>query len=88
MLKLDIDRKLFYLFMLFKKTGQPLNLKKTIESVTTLEYLDIILDSLKMKARLPPDKVLRLKQMLIEFCNMKSCAKDKLLTLLGHEFCI
>ena len=72
------------LTMLFKKLGMPLNLKKTIGPVTTLEYLGIILDSMKMEARLPPDKVLRLKQMLMEFCNMKSCAKVKLLSLLGH----
>ena len=70
--------------MLFKKLGMPLNLKKTIGPVTTLEYLGIILNSMKMEARLPPDKVLRLKHMLMEFCNMKSCAKVKLLSLLGH----
>ena len=77
-------RSMAILTMLFKKLGMPLNLKKTIGPVTELEYLGIILDSVKMQARLPEDKVLRLKHMLIEFCKVTSCSKVELLSLLGH----
>ena len=77
-------RTMAILTMLFKKLGVPLNLKKTIGPVTELEYLGIILDSVEMQARLPEDKVLRLKHMLLQFCTLKSCSKAQLLSLLGH----
>ena len=66
----------------------PLSVKKTVGPVTELEYLCIILDSINMQASLASNKILRLKHVLVEFCEMKSCVKVKLLSLLGHEFCI
>lgn len=77
-------RTMAILTMLFSKLGIPLSTKKTIGPATKLEYLGIILDSEKMLACLPQDKVHRLKVMLEEFSKINSCKKIKLLSLLGH----
>ena len=78
------DRTMALLTMLFKKLGIPLSTKKSIGPATELEYLGIILDSVNMLARLPQEKVHRLKIMLEEFSKISSCKKVKLLSLLGH----
>jgi hypothetical protein len=39
---------------------------------TVMDYLGIILDSHLMQARLPIDKVTRIREMLNNFCNKKS----------------
>ena len=77
-------RTMALLSMICKKFGIPLSVKKTIEPVTELEYLGIILDSVNMLARLPADKVQRLIEMLNKYSTMESCTKVKLLSLLGH----
>ncbi len=52
--------------------------------MTELEYLGIILDSEKMEARLPLEKVRRIALLLQSFSQKKSCTKRELLSLLGH----
>ena len=64
--------------------ASPLNDKKTAGPSTTLEYLGIILDSEKMEARLPAEKLVRIKQFLRTVSGQKSCSKHELLSLLGH----
>lgn len=80
----DADRTMAVLTLVFNKLGIPLSLNKTVGPVTELEYLGIILDSTKMEARLPMDKVDRIRNVLISFLNRKSCTKQELLSLLGH----
>jgi DNA-directed RNA polymerase subunit N (RpoN/RPB10) len=49
-----------------------------------IEYLGIILDSDKMEARLPEEKVNHISKLLDTFIVKKYCIKRELLQLLGH----
>lgn len=72
------------LLAMFNSINVPLSEQKTVGPSTVLEYLGIILDSAKMEARLPTDKVQRISLMLESFMNRKTCTKRELLQLLGH----
>lgn len=78
------DRTMAILTMLFNNLNVPLAKNKTIGPDTVMEYLGIILDSHQMQARLPMDKILRIREMLESFSDKKSCTKRELLQLLGH----
>ena len=52
----DADRTMAVLTLVLNKLG----INKTIGPVTELEYLGIIIDSIKMEARLPKNKVERI----------------------------
>jgi hypothetical protein len=78
------DRTMALLTMIFNRLNVPLAKHKTMGPATVMEYLGIILDSHLMQARLPMDKVTRIREMLDNFCNKKSCTKRELLQLLGH----
>ncbi len=54
----DTCQTMQILLFVFNKLGVPLSPTKTLGPVTELEYLGIILDSEKMEARLPLEKVL------------------------------
>ena len=75
------DRTMAIFLLVFNKLGIPLSLNKTVGPVTELEYLGVILDTLKMEARLPVDKTERIHQLLVTFLNRKSCTKQELLSL-------
>ncbi len=62
----------------------PVASHKTIGPVTQLEYLGIILDTNKMEARLPLDKMNRIKNLLDQFSHRRTCIKRELLSLIGH----
>ena len=62
----------------------PLSPSKTEGPVTSLQYLGIILDTDKMEARLPMDKLARINQKLDSLLQRRSCTKQELLSLLGH----
>lgn len=51
---------------------------------TELEYLGKILDTDRMEARLPDEKLVRISQLVQQFSTRKSCTKRELLSLLGH----
>lgn len=78
------DRTMAILTLVFNKLGIPLSETKTVGPVTELEYLGIILDSFRMEARLPVDKIRRISSILSSFRDKKSCTKLELLSLLGH----
>uniref|UniRef100_A0A8W8JDA4 Uncharacterized protein n=1 Tax=Magallana gigas TaxID=29159 RepID=A0A8W8JDA4_MAGGI len=78
------DRTMAILTMLFNKLNVPLAKNKTIGPDTVMEYLGNILDSHQMQARLPMDKILRIREILESFSDKKSCTKRELLQLLGH----
>jgi len=54
------ERIMALLCTLFHRLNIPLSKRNTIGSTTCLEYLGIILDTNKMKARLPQDKITRI----------------------------
>ena len=78
------ERTMAILTLVFRKLGLPLSQKKTVGTTHVLEYLGIILDSIRMGARLPTEKVSRITEFIEEFLKRKSCTKRELLSLLGH----
>ena len=64
------------MFKLFKKLfnclGIPLSTNKTVGPSTCLQYLGVILDSVKMEASLQADKILRIKTFIQELLNKRS----------------
>ncbi|XP_033759499.1 uncharacterized protein LOC117341746 [Pecten maximus] len=69
---------------IFKRLNIPLSTKKTVGPTTCLEYLGIVLDSGRMEARLPADKVQRICDGIRELLGKSVCTKRQLLQLLGH----
>ncbi|XP_033750479.1 uncharacterized protein LOC117334786 [Pecten maximus] len=78
------DRNMSMLYVIFNGLNIPMALHKTCGPNTVIEYLGIILDSHKMEARLPIDKLQRDTEILRSFQNRQSCTKRELLQLLGH----
>ena len=56
---------------------------KTQGPCTCLEFMGIILDSVRMEARLPDDKVKRIQTSLTSFKSSKSCTLRELQALIG-----
>ena len=69
---------------IFHLLGVPLSEKKTEGPSHVLEYLGIILDTVKMEARLPAEKVRRIQEVIENFSKRRSWTKHELLSLLGH----
>ena len=69
---------------IFHVLGIPLSEKTTEGPSHILEYLGIILDTVRMEARLPEEKVKPVQEILENFSNRRSCTKRELLSLLGH----
>ncbi|XP_071171222.1 uncharacterized protein [Mytilus edulis] len=78
------DRTMALITLIFNRLNIPLSKKKTVGPHTTLEYLGIILDTDKMEARLPQDKVERIIYFIGTFLRRRSIKKRELLQLLGH----
>ncbi|CAF5143754.1 unnamed protein product, partial [Rotaria sp. Silwood1] len=69
---------------IFNRLKIPLSVNKTVGPVQEIEYLGIILDSNRMEARLPQEKVLRIMEMISSLLNRRKCKKRELLVVLGH----
>ena len=80
----DADRSMALLTMIFGKLHLPLSKPKTIDPSHCLEYLGITLDTVNMQARLPEDKLHRLRGMIASLLQARSCVKIDLLRLFGH----
>lgn len=77
-------RSMAILTMVFNKLGIPISEKKTKGPCEEMEYLGIILDSSKMEARIPLEKVERLFFLIGNLKSKRSCTKRELLSILGH----
>ena len=80
----DGYRTMALLTHIFGKIQVPLSKSKTVGPTSVLEYLGIVLDSERMEARLPRDKIQRIIEFITKLLNRKSCTKRELLQLLGH----
>lgn len=80
----EATRKMALVHHVFAKLGIPLSNKKTMGLSTELEYLGIILDTDRVEARLPEEKLVRISQLIQQFSTQKSCTKRELLSFLGH----
>ena len=63
--------------------GIPLALEKVEGPSTTLPFLGITLDTIKMEARLPEDKLSRLKEEFAQWITRKKAKKREILTIVG-----
>lgn len=70
---------------LFRDLGIPLSHKKTLGPCTSLEFLGITLDSVKMQASLPQEKLIRIRSISDSFTNTVSISnlQHDLLSLSG-----
>ncbi|CAC5383023.1 unnamed protein product [Mytilus coruscus] len=68
----------------FNSLKIPLSAHKTVGPSTSLEYLGLILNSMHMFAKLPDEKLVRIKDILYSYHNRRSCTKHEMLNLLGH----
>jgi hypothetical protein len=68
----------------FNELRIPLSTRKTVGPSPCLEYLGIQLDTIAMEARLPLDKLERIRHLLLRFLHINKCTKRDLLSLLGH----
>ena len=71
----DADRIMALISLVFNQLNVPLAAHKTMGPCPELEYLGIILDSNKLQARLPSEKVVRMLDILSSLENKKSCTK-------------
>ena len=78
------ERIMAIMTRIFNKLNIPIAAHKTVGPVTCLEYLGIVLDTVKFEARLPMDKVNRICEFIRNVLGKRSCTKRKLLKLLGH----
>ncbi|KAL9954485.1 hypothetical protein ACROYT_G042033 [Oculina patagonica] len=67
----------------FKSLNIPIAIDKTAGPTQVIEFMGIILDSDRMEARLPPDKVSRILESLHSFQHRKSCTLKELQSLIG-----
>jgi len=71
------------MLLTFRNLGIPIAINKTQGPHTVLEFMGIVLDSEKMEARLPADKVERIQTSLASFQRRKSCTLKELQSLIG-----
>ena len=74
---------LCHLLTLFTKLDIPLAPGKTFTPSTQLEFMGILLDSSLMEARLPDDKLARLRSLLSAWQSKTSCRLHNLQSLIG-----
>ncbi|CAC5375572.1 unnamed protein product [Mytilus coruscus] len=80
----DATRYMNTMLYVFNSLKIPLSAHKTVGPSTSLEYLGIILDSMHMIAKLPDEKLVRIKDILYSYLYRRSCTKHEMLSLLGH----
>lgn len=79
----DPGKSMALLTMLFKRLGLPTSPSKCMEG-QIMEFLGILLDCIKMEARLGPEKYDRIKNLIHAFLQRDTCTKRELLSLIGH----
>ena len=80
----DGERSMALLMMIFKRLNVPIAMHKTVGPVMCHEYLGIILDTQKMEARLPQEKIDRICDFIFKLHKRSSCTKREILQLPGH----
>ena len=78
------ERTMAILTMIFNRLRIPIATHKTVGPTVQLQYLGIIYDTDSMEARLPLDKLTRIREMLHKFESKQRVSKRALLSLLGH----
>ena len=81
--KLDCLLSFSTLLCFFMAVKAPVVASKTLGPSQVLEFMGIILDSVRMEARLPDDKLTRIKDLLESFTNRRSARLVELQSLIG-----
>ncbi|CAB4030789.1 Hypothetical predicted protein, partial [Paramuricea clavata] len=76
------QQSLTAMMLTFKNLNIPLAPGKTQGPATVLEFMGIILDSVRMEARLPDDKIERLRAVFNTFQKRRSCTLKELQSLI------
>lgn len=71
------------MLLTFTNLGVPIAANKTEDPGTALEFMGIILDTVRMEARIPGEKVERIKAFLALYQTKKSCTLRSCKLLLG-----
>lgn len=71
------------MLLAFTNLGVPIAANKTEGPSTTLEFMGIILDTVRMEARILGDKVERIQAFLALYQTKKSCTRRNCKLLLG-----
>ena len=66
------------------KLGLPVADEKTEGPATQINLLGVVLDSMSMQLRLPPEKLEKLKKLVASWRRRKVCTKKELRSLAGH----
>ena len=76
-------------FRVFAQLGVPLHLDKCEGPASTLTFLGIELDSVQQTARLPDEKLQRLRSLLLSWARKTTCSRRDLESLIGslHHAC-
>ena len=74
---------LFLLIEVCRMLGVPLAIEKVDGPATVLDFLGIVLDTERMEARLPKDKLDRIRTTIQEGLNKRSATKRAVLSLVG-----
>ena len=82
-LNLLCQQSLNSMLLTFRNLGIPIAANKTEGPSTTLEFMGIILDTLRMEARLPVDKVEQIQASLALFQTKRTCTLAELQSLIG-----
>lgn len=80
---LECQNNLETLLRLCEVTGTPIDPEKTEGPCTTLTFLGIEIDTVRMQVRLPEDKLSRLVELLQNWRVRKCCKKRNLQSLIG-----
>ena len=77
------QQSLTNMLSLFQTLSIPIAQGKTQGPAQVIEFMGIVLDTIKMQARLPPDKIARLHDIIEQFHGRRSCTLKELQSLIG-----
>jgi len=70
--------------LLCQHLGIPLALEKVSGPTTSLAFLGIVIDTVRMEAHLPEDKLARIQTLLVTWLTKKNATKREILSPVGH----
>jgi hypothetical protein len=77
------QQSLTHMLSTFQTINIPIAQGKTQGPSQVIEFMGILLDTIKMQARLPPDKIDRLQAAIEQFQHRRSCTLKELQSLIG-----
>lgn len=79
----ECQHNLHILIQVCQLLGIPLALEKVVGPITVLDFLGILLDTIRMEARLPDEKLARIRSMVKEWLGKSNATKREILSLVG-----